>query len=353
MSVALQGLGSTSEKRFENASLSPSRASRDPVHHLRSLFQEESDALDHTIHTHLEQRVPLIGTIANHLIRAGGKRLRSLLAMASCTLFDQKPTQKMIELAASVEFIHNATLLHDDVVDESLLRRGTPTANTLWGNKASILVGDFLFAKAFELMLGENEAHVLPILAKVCQTITEGEVLQLSYLHTFDITKDILFKIMESKTAALFAASCSIGAALYRRSDSEQKALYHFGHCLGLAFQIVDDVLDYMGTTETLGKAVGDDLREGKVTLPLLWLYDVLPSSDRHIMNTIVKRQSSHEGDFETVVEWMNTYNIPSMCLKEAEQFCHQAKTSLDIFPATATKEVFLHLVDSLLQRGT
>lgn len=353
MSVAFQGLGSTSKKSAVDMPPFMMHQESDPVKYLRSLFQEESRALDHTIQAHLEQRIPLIGTIANHLIRAGGKRLRSLLAMASCTLFEQRPTQKMIELAASVEFIHNATLLHDDVVDESLLRRGTPTANTLWGNKASILVGDFLFAKAFELMLGENENRVLPILAKVCQTITEGEVLQLSYLHTFEVKKDILLQIMESKTAALFAASCSIGAALYQRPDSEQQALYQFGHCLGLAFQVVDDVLDYMGTTQTLGKSVGDDLREGKVTLPLLLLYDALPPLDQHTLTTIVKRQSLQEGDFEQVVHWMKEYHISALCLEEAQQFCNQAKSSLDLFPSTPTKDIFCHLVDSLLQRAT
>lgn len=334
---------------FENKSFN---VGLDPIQNLRALCSNDLNALDATITLHLEQRVPLIGTIANHLMRAGGKRLRPLLALASCYLFDQKPTQKMVELAAAVEFIHNATLLHDDVVDESKLRRGLPTANALFGNKASILVGDFLFSKAFELMLGENEEHVLPILAKVCQTITEGEVLQLSYLNTFDVSKDIMLKIIESKTAALFAASCSVGAALYNKSSSAQNALYTFGHYLGLAFQVADDVLDYMGTTKTLGKDVGDDLREGKVTLPLLVLYDHANDAEKQNLKSILARHAAQDQDFETVVQLMKKYAIQEICLNHARDFCVRAKDALAPFEDTSMHALFSDLVDSLLDRG-
>lgn len=351
MSVAVDGLDLACEKNLH--SLTPSFHQKDPIQHLRTLCHQEIEGLDHTIQHHLEQRVPLIGAITQHLIKAGGKRLRSLLALSCCFLFDQKPTQKMIDLAASIEFIHNATLLHDDVVDESPLRRGIPTANTLWGNKASILVGDFLFAKSFELMLGENEEKVLPILAKVCQTITEGEVLQLSYLHTFDVSVDVLVHIMESKTAALFAAACSVGAALYHRPNAEQKALYQFGHFLGLAFQVVDDVLDYMGSTDTLGKAVGDDLREGKVTLPLLLLHQSLSQPEKQELQAILQRYAAEEKDFASVVEWMNTFHIGKRCLEKAQQFCDRAKESLEIFDDSPTKDALINLVDSLLSRAT
>jgi octaprenyl-diphosphate synthase len=296
------------------------------VSRLQSLLAKDMENLTEVILKALQNDVELIPTIAKHLILAGGKRLRPLLTLACFRMIEEEhspcvPFQKyegvitefphiqnannennkIVELAAAIEFIHNATLLHDDVVDASSMRRGRPTANVLWGNKASILVGDFLFAKAFELMLGDSGPRVLHILAKVAQTITEGEVLQLSYLRTFDMTEHNLLHIIGTKTAALFGASCEIGAALLNKDEAFQQQLHEYGYNLGIAFQLVDDILDYTGDETALGKSIGDDLSEGKVTLPLFIAYNRSSNEDQEKLQAIISKSKVTEDDFSFV----------------------------------------------------
>ncbi|MBX9977801.1 MAG: polyprenyl synthetase family protein [Alphaproteobacteria bacterium] len=322
---------------------------------MKKVCHAELASLNEVILTHLEQRIPQIAEVAKHLILAGGKRLRPLLALACYRALDCTPNNetsfKMVELAASIEFIHNATLLHDDVVDDSPTRRGRPTANALWGNKPSILVGDFLFAKAFELMLGANEKRVLPILAKVCQTITEGEVFQLAYLKTFDLDDTILLRIIGSKTASLFAASCEIGAALLGESEETQKGLHHFGYNLGVTFQIIDDLLDYIGDTVSLGKKVGDDLREGKVTLPLHIAYQKSHDGDKRLLEDIIKRSGSNTSDFDTVISILHKSGAVEESYTRAWHYANEAVKGLSPLKNSSIKNILENLGASFIVR--
>ena len=320
---------------------------KDVLRTLSSACAQDMDALETLLIHHLTHDVALITQITHHLIIAGGKRLRPLLALACCHAVHGSPSDKMIDLAASLELIHNATLLHDDVIDESTMRRGKPTANALWGNKASILVGDFLFAKSFELMLGENDAHVLPILAKVCQTITAGEVLQLSHMNTFDLQESILLEIMHCKTAALFAAATEISAALFNKDLSLRTALYNFGHNLGMAFQVVDDVLDYTGSTENLGKKVGDDLTEGKVTLPLFYAYQNAHDGDKETLESALGSLNQ----MDDVVRILHDTQALDRCHILAQNYAHNAVIALDALPDSHWKIALTQLSHSLITR--
>jgi len=227
---------------------------------------------------HLDISVTLIPTLGRHLIYAGGKRLRPLLTIACYRLF-KEDGDGAIGLAAAVEFIHTATLLHDDVIDESKLRRGLPTANELWGNQASVLVGDFLFARSFQLMIDSNNSEVLRILADAAACISEGEVLQLSLCHNLDVKIEDSLRVIEAKTATLFAAACEVGA-LMATDKARATLLRLYGQNLGMAFQIVDDILDYCANEAELGKEIGNDFREGKITLPV-----------RSDLSTLLKRR--------------------------------------------------------------
>ena len=240
---------------------------------LTSLLRTQLNAVNACILEKMQSSVDLIPQIAGYLVSLGGKRLRPLLTMASAELCGYEGTRH-IQLAACVEFIHTATLLHDDVVDESVLRRGMSTANALWSNKASVLVGDFLFSRAFELMVKDGSLDVLQILSKASSTIAEGEVLQLTSSHALGLSQETYLQIIGAKTARLFSAATEVGAVVAEADDSIRKAFACFGHSLGIAFQLMDDVLDYTADQEKLGKTVGDDFREGKVTLPVILAYE-------------------------------------------------------------------------------
>ena len=236
---------------------------------LTALVQDDLEACNRLIVERMQSQVALIPQLAAHLVAAGGKRLRPLLTLAAAKLCGYQG-ERHVSLAACVEFIHTATLLHDDVVDESALRRGQASANALFGNKASVLVGDFLFARAFQLMVADGSLEVLRILSTAAATIAEGEVLQLMTQNDTATTEDQYLAVIEGKTAALFAAATEVGAVIADRPKAEQVALFDYGGALGIAFQLVDDALDYAADQEALGKTVGDDFREGKITLPVL-----------------------------------------------------------------------------------
>lgn len=236
---------------------------------LTSLLSPQLNAVNACILEKMQSPVALIPQIAGYLVSLGGKRLRPLLTIASAELCGYEG-ERHIHLAACIEFIHTATLLHDDVIDESTLRRGMKTANALWNNKASVLVGDFLFSRAFELMVADQSLDVLQILSEASSTIAEGEVLQLTSSHDLSLSQETYLKIVGAKTACLFSAATEVGAVVAGVDDSRRSALSWFGQCLGIAFQLMDDVLDYAADQEKLGKAVGDDFREGKVTLPVI-----------------------------------------------------------------------------------
>ncbi|MBF0219036.1 MAG: polyprenyl synthetase family protein [Gammaproteobacteria bacterium] len=240
------------------------------IESLYTLLAEERNAIDTLIRDSLHSEVALINQISHYIIHSGGKRLRPLLLLLAARLFNYRGTAHLT-LAAVVEFIHTATLLHDDVVDSSELRRGHETVNSVWGNEASVLVGDFLYSRAFQMMVGVGDMRVMEILAEATNTIAEGEVMQLINVHNPELDETGYLKVIAAKTAKLFEASARLGSVICKRSAAEEQALSSYGSHLGIAFQLVDDALDYSATTTELGKNIGDDLAEGKPTLPLIY----------------------------------------------------------------------------------
>ena len=270
------GLASPRAAETVPAPVGPARGGEDALSALVELVGDDLQACNRAIIARMDSPVTLIPQLAAHIVAAGGKRLRPLLTLASARLCGYPGPAggaRHVDLATCVEFIHTATLLHDDVVDESQLRRGLASANAIFGNKASVLVGDFLFARAFQLMVEDGSLAVLGILSRAAATIAEGEVLQLQTQNDLTTTEDQYLEVIQGKTAALFAAACEVGAVIASRPAREQEALASFGMNLGIAFQLVDDALDYAANEATLGKTVGDDFREGKVTLPVLAAY--------------------------------------------------------------------------------
>lgn len=237
---------------------------------LKILLRDDWDAVNHLIAQHLDSDIALIKKLSQYIVYSGGKRLRPLLVLLSAKAFHYTGTQH-IQLAALVEFIHTATLLHDDVVDASSLRRGNETANAIWGNEASVLVGDFLFSRSFQMMVEIGNVKIMEILANVTNTIAQGEVMQLMNCHNPHASEAYYRKVIQAKTAALFAAATQLGAILANQPLDVQEALYRYGNHLGTAFQLVDDALDYSGNPDEMGKNLGDDLAEGKPTLPLIY----------------------------------------------------------------------------------
>lgn len=264
---------------------------------LRTLCEDDLAAVNETILLAMRSQSPMIGEIAGHLIHAGGKRLRPLLTLASARLFDYRGDDH-IRLAAAVELIHGATLLHDDVVDASSLRRGASTANVLWGNKESVLVGDYLFSQAFELMVSAGDLKVLQILSRAAGIIAEGEVLQLATQKNLEATFDMYLAVVESKTAALFAAAAQAGAVIAGAEPHDEDSMRSFGRNLGIAYQLVDDALDYSGREKTLGKSVGDDFREGKMTLPVVYAFDRAGPADREFWRRTIAEGRQRPEDF-------------------------------------------------------
>ncbi|MBY0422438.1 MAG: polyprenyl synthetase family protein, partial [Parvularculaceae bacterium] len=239
------------------------------VDELRRLCADDLLAVNQCILDGMRSQAHLVPELAGHLVRAGGKRLRPMLTIAAARLFGAAD-DRYVKLAAAVELIHGATLLHDDVVDASLLRRGVKTANVVWGNKESVLVGDFIFSRAFELMVSAGDLKVLQILSSASRVIAEGEVLQLSTQKNISATYEMYLSVIEAKTATLFAAAAQAGGVIAGCSAAAEESLRRFGEGLGVAFQLVDDALDYCGAERALGKSVGDDFREGKMTLPVI-----------------------------------------------------------------------------------
>ena len=280
-----------------HASQEPS-LDEDALTALAALLQPDLEACNRTIVARMDSPVALIPQLAAHIVAAGGKRLRPLLTLA-CARLCGYGGERHVKLAACVEFIHTATLLHDDVVDESLLRRGLASANAVFGNQASVLVGDFLFARAFQLMVEDGSLEVLSILSRAAATIAEGEVLQLVTQNDLATSEARYLDVIRGKTAALFAAACEVGAVVADRPNAEAAALAEFGMNLGIAFQLVDDALDYAADQSVLGKTVGDDFREGKITLPVLVAYQAGDPADCDFWHRTIEANEQSETDLD------------------------------------------------------
>ena len=326
---------------------------KNSVDDLQLYFAQDMQAVDKLINSYITSNVtPVISELSNHLINAGGKRLRPLLTLAASDLCNYRGASH-IKLAAAIEFIHTATLLHDDVVDESFQRRGKPTANILWDNQSSVLVGDYLFSKSFQLMVETDSLKVLSILADASSTISEGEILQLSAVKNIKTDESAYFKIIEGKTAALFAAATEVGAVISNAEDKEADALANFGKALGISFQITDDLLDYVGSEEVLGKNIGDDFKEGKVTLPLIKAISKSSKEEKRFWEEVINKGMQKSSDLEHALLLMRQHNVFDEIRSEAIKWSKKARKYLDIFPESKTKVILQELTYFVVERIT
>jgi len=325
-------------------------AALSPAQTLWELTGEDMGSVDALILDRMQSSVGLIPDLAQHLVGAGGKRLRPLLTISAAQLCGYKGDAHH-KLAAAVEFIHSATLLHDDVVDESALRRGKKPANMIWGNSASILVGDFLFARAFNLMVETDSMEALGILSNASSVIAEGEVQQLAALRNLAMSEEDYMRVIKAKTAALFAAATEVAPVIAGRHAEEREALREYGLKLGLAFQLVDDALDYGGMASALGKSVGDDFREGKMTLPVIRSLKTCTDEDRAFWRRVIVDHEQQDVDLERAVSMLRNSGALESTMDLAKQFSQDAADALDVFPATALRDTLKELAGFVVAR--
>ncbi len=318
---------------------------------LAGLVKPGMECVNTTIVERMDSSVPMIPQLAGYLVQSGGKRLRPMLTLAAARMCGYDG-QAHVKLAAAVEFIHTATLLHDDVVDESDLRRGNPTANTVWGNQASVLVGDFLFSRSFQLMVETGDLKVLDILSGASAIIAEGEVMQLSAASDVGTTEDTYLAVISAKTAALFAAAARVGAVIAGRNEAEELALDSFGRNLGIAFQLVDDALDYSGIEAKLGKAVGDDFRDGKITLPVVLAYRRGDAQERAFWKRCLEDHDQDDADLTHAVGLMRKHSALADTVDRARHYGKIARDALAIFPDGAYRRALLDVVDFAISRA-
>lgn len=318
---------------------------------LRDLCAADLARVNQLIVDNMQSDVALIPQLAGHIVAAGGKRLRPLMTLASARLC-QYTGDAHIGLAAAVEFIHTATLLHDDVVDESDLRRGRQTANSVWGNQASVLVGDFLFSRSFRLMVAGGSLRVLDILANASAVIAEGEVAQLITANDTATDEDAYLCVIRAKTAALFAAAARIGAVIADRPDAEEAALDRYGENLGIAFQLVDDYLDYAASGEDFGKQIGDDFREGKITLPIILAYRRGDPEEQAFWRRTLEQLDQRDEDLPRAIEILTTRSALSDTLVRARGYAQTARAALDVFPPTSYRGALEDVVDFCVERA-
>jgi octaprenyl-diphosphate synthase len=293
----------------------------------------------------------MIPRLAEHLIAAGGKRVRPMLTLLAAGMCGYRG-QRHLGLAACVEFIHTATLLHDDVVDESDLRRGRSTANAVWGNKAPVLVGDFLFSRSFQLMVADGSLRVLDILANASAVIAEGEVAQMITANDTTTTEAAYLDVISAKTAALFRAACQIGAVIAERPTAEEEALAAYGQNLGIAFQLIDDALDYSAREAELGKAIGDDFREGKITLPILIAFARGDEAERQFWRRTLEELEQEPADLDRATALLYRHGALQDTVERAASFGETARRALAAFPYSRHKQAMLDLVDFCIVRA-
>ncbi|MFP3542616.1 polyprenyl synthetase family protein [Rhizobium sp. BE258] len=317
---------------------------------LVDLTKADMDRVNQLILSKAGSDVQMIPEVANHLISSGGKRLRPMLTLASSCLFGYKG-ENHIKLATSVEFMHTATLLHDDVVDESDLRRGKSTARTIWGNQASVLVGDFLLGQAFRMMVDVGSLDALDVLSSAACVIAEGEVLQLSVAKNMETTEDDYLSVIRAKTAALFAAAAEVGPIVAEAGKSGRNAMKSYGMNLGLAFQLVDDALDYGGKAADLGKNVGDDFREGKITLPVILAYRRGTQEERAFWRDAIEGGNSTDANLEKALGLITKYGTLNDTIARAVHYGTIARDALAPLPDTPWKSAMMEVIDFCIER--
>ena len=319
---------------------------------LKNLLLARLNKVEELIITKLRSDVNLIEKMSNHHLSSGGKRLRALLTLGSAKLTGHNENNRDINLAACVELIHSATLLHDDVIDESELRRGVKTTNSIWGNQSSILVGDYLLSRCFEMMVEDGDQEILKLLSSTSAKIAQGEVLQLQHKAEADLLEETYIDIINLKTASLFAAATKTGACLSGSHEKEKKALESYGRNLGLAFQIADDALDYYAKEKLFGKEVGKDFFEGKVTLPLITIFQKGNEEEKSFLTEIMKKKQRTDEDFSETLALINKYKAVETTFKKAEYFVNVSFDSLAIFPDTEDKKILQNLTSFSLNRS-
>ena len=319
---------------------------------LKNLLNNKLISVEDVIESKLKSNVNLIQKMSDHHLKSGGKRLRALLTLGSAKLSGYVLGNRDINLAACVELIHSATLLHDDVIDESSLRRGVKTTNSIWGNQSSILVGDYLLSRCFEIMVEDGDLEVLKLLSSTSAKIAQGEVLQLQHKGEADLLEDTYIDIINLKTASLFSAATKTGACLSGCSEKEKMALESYGKNLGLAFQIADDALDYYGKDKFFGKEIGKDFFEGKVTLPLIIVFQKGNNEEREFLSEILKKGKRNEDDFSETLALINKYKTIEASIKRAEYFVNVSYDSLGIFSDSEDKRILQNLTSFSLNRS-
>ncbi len=346
MSVTLATAGETL-----TSSISP-LTFKGAVATLRSLLSNDLEAVNGQILARMESPVDLIPDLAGHLINSGGKRIRPMLTLAAARLFDYDGDDH-IKLAAAVELIHGATLLHDDVVDASALRRGAETANTIWGNKESVLVGDYIFSSAFELMVAAKNLNVLQVLSRASGVIAEGEVLQLATQKNIETTYEMYIAVVSAKTAALFAGASQAGALIAGADEKSEAALNNYGHNLGVAYQLIDDALDYAGFEADLGKTVGDDFREGKMTLPVVYAVARAKPDEASFWRRVISDGHQEAGDFDRACELMARDDAIADTITCARKYADRALADLLHAPENDYSMALAELVTTSASRGS
>ena len=323
------------------------------VKNLSDLCKEDLHSINTLILEKLDSSVPLIQEIGKYLILSGGKRLRPLLTTSCFRLLNSASANNInrVGLAAAVEFIHAATLLHDDVVDLSQDRRGKLTANEVWGNKTSVLVGDFLFSRSFQLMTKYGTMETLKILSDTSVIISEGEVLEISNDKNLEMNEDTYFQVINGKTASLFSAACQVGGISGGAKDNEHQALKSFGSNFGMTFQLIDDAIDYSSNSNTMGKNIGDDFKEGKITLPIILAYGRCNQKEKQFLKNVISKPSENKKNFDLTNELLIKYNCIEDTLIRANHFADVAIDSLSIFSDNEYKSALIKLIETSVKR--
>ena len=319
---------------------------------LKNSVEEKFILVEEKIKNKLTSNVDLVQKMSDYHLKSGGKKLRALLTLGSSKLCGYTKGGRDINLAACVELIHAATLMHDDVIDVSDLRRGKKTINSIWGNQSSILVGDYLLSRCFEMMVEDGNLEVLKLLSSTSSKIAQGEILQLQHKGDIDMLEETYLKIISTKTAVLFSASTKVGAILANKKNNEKDALEFYGKNLGLTFQIADDILDYNSELKLFGKKIGNDFYEGKITLPVILLSQQINNIEKQSLKDIFKKNKRSENDLKFTLDLILKYKIIEQCYKKAEHFINLASSSLSIFPDSEEKRVLENLTTFSLERS-
>ncbi len=319
---------------------------------LKSSVEEKLALVEERIKNQLVSKVDLVQVMANYHLNTKGKRLRALLTLGSAKLCGYLKGGRDINLAACVELIHAATLIHDDVIDNGEIRRGKKTLNSVWGNQSSILIGDYLLSRCFEMMVEDENLEVLKLLSSTSAKIAQGEILQLQHKGEIDMLEETYFKIISSKTAELFAATTKVGAILGNKNNKIKDALGFYGKNLGLTFQIADDTLDYNSNLNLFGKKIGNDFFEGKITLPIILLSQKTNSLEKNQIREFFSKKNRDEKNFQIILQLIKKYNIVKECYKKAEHFINLASNSLSILENSEEKKIFENLTSFSLERS-